>query len=528
MDRVLRLGIDVGGTNTDAVLLSGDTVVATAKEASTADVTSGIARAVGAVVAARPGLAREVAAVMIGTTHFLNALVDGSHLAPTAVIRLGLPAAAAVPPLSGWPDRLRASVGGHVFMCHGGHEYDGRLISPFDAAEFRAAVDAAHHAGARSYAISSVFSPVAPDLELAAAQLLAEELPDAPVSLSHEIGTLGLLERENATALNAALRELAEVVTDGLVGAVRAAGVAAPIFLSSNDGALMGVEYARRFPVTTLASGPANSMRGAAVLAGRTSCTVIDVGGTTVDVGVLEQGYPREAPDDVSVALVPTNVRMPDVISLSFGGGSVVGGSADRPTLGPRSVGLRLRQDALVFGGDVLTATDIAVAAGRSDLGERGLTRGVPRSLVDAVLAQVRRSLGDAVDRMRLSVDPVTAVVVGGGGAIVADDLPDVAEVIRPEHHEVANAVGAAVARVSGEVDRVVTATGAGARDAVDAAAQEAVDRAIAAGARPSTVQVVDTVRLPLNYLPGEAYRVRVKAVGELALQDPLPEVRRG
>lgn len=525
---MLRLGIDVGGTNTDAVLLAGDTVVAAAKEASSADVTTGIARAVGAVLAGRPGQAREVAAVMIGTTHFLNALVDGSQLAPTAVIRLGLPAAAAVPPLSGWPDRLRASVGGHVFLCRGGHEYDGRLISPFDPAEFRAAVDAAHHAGARSYAISSVFSPVDPDMELAAAQILAEELPDAPVSLSHEIGTLGLLERENATALNAALRELAEVVTHGLVAAVRAAGVAAPIFLSSNDGTLMGVEYARRFPVAALASGPANSMRGAAVLAGRPTCTVIDVGGTTVDIGVLEQGYPREAPDDVSVALVPTNVRMPDVISLSFGGGSVVGGTAAHPTLGPRSVGSRLRREALVFGGDVLTATDVAVAAGRTDLGDAALVRRVPDALVSAVLAQVRRAVGDAVDRMRLSVDPVTAVVVGGGGAIVPDDLPGVAEVLRPAHHEVANAVGAAVAVVSGEVDRVVTARRSGARAAVDAACQEAIDRAIAAGARPSTVQVVDTVRLPLNYLPGEAYRVRVKAVGELALQEPVPAVARG
>ena len=89
----------------------------------------------------------------------------------------------------------------------------------------------------------------------------------------------------------------------------------------------MDVDFARRYPVATFASGPTNSMRGAAVLSGLDTCAVVDVGGTTSDVGVLRQGFPREATTDVSVAGIRTNFRMPDVLSIGIGGGSRVRGT---------------------------------------------------------------------------------------------------------------------------------------------------------------------------------------------------------
>ena len=163
-------------------------------------------------------------------------------------------------------------------------------------------MDKAAQAGARSFAISSVFSPVNAEFELRAAEIIAEQYPGSPVSLSHEIGRMGLLGRENATVINAALRELADHVTTGLTQTVTASGITAPVFLSQNDGTLMDVDYARRYPVATFASGPTNSMRGAAFLSGLRDCAVVDVGGTTTDVGILQNGFPRQATADVSVA----------------------------------------------------------------------------------------------------------------------------------------------------------------------------------------------------------------------------------
>jgi N-methylhydantoinase A/oxoprolinase/acetone carboxylase beta subunit len=519
----MRIGIDVGGTNTDAVLLEGEgtgvSVLAANKSATSADVTAGIIETLDRLQAERSFDPAQIQAVMIGTTHFINALIEARRLAPTAALRLGLPATASLPPLVDWPERLVEAISGRSYLAHGGHEFDGRHIAELDEDELRRhAADMVSH-GVRSVAISSVFSPVSNEFELRAAEILRSELgDDVAISLSHEIGRIGLLERENATIINAALRELAASIVDGLAGAVAGHGIAAPLYLSQNDGTLMDVDYARRYPVATFASGPTNSMRGAALLSGLDTCAVVDVGGTTTDVGVLTHGFPREATTEVDVAGVRTNFRMPDVLSIGIGGGSLVAEGNDLVTVGPRSVGYRLTEEALVFGGTTLTATDIAVAAGRAEIGDPAVVAELDPTLVKAALARVAADIADAVERMRTSPDPLPVVAVGGGSILLPDDLPGSLAVHRPDHFAVANAIGAAIAQVGGEVDRVY-AIDPGRRDAVvDEARQEAVDRAVAAGADPAQVRIVDFDEVPIPYLPGNATRIRCKAVGDLRL----------
>ena len=147
---------------------------------------------------------------MIGTTHFTNAVVERRRLVPTAAVRLAAPATTALPPMVDWPDDLRAALGGHWYIAHGGHEVDGRTIAPLDHGELRRIAADIRAKELRSIAISSVFSPVNAEFELEAAELLAGELPGTAISLSHEIGRIGLLERENATIMNACLRAARE------------------------------------------------------------------------------------------------------------------------------------------------------------------------------------------------------------------------------------------------------------------------------------------------------------------------------
>jgi N-methylhydantoinase A/oxoprolinase/acetone carboxylase beta subunit len=417
-----------------------------------------------------------------------------------------------------WPPQLVQAISGRAYLAHGGHEFDGRPISDLDEGELRAhAADMAAH-GIRSVAISSVFSPVNTEFELRAAEILSAELgPDVAISLSHEIGRIGLLERENATVINAALRELATRIVDGLAASVAGHGISAPLFLSQNDGTLMDVDFARRYPVSTFASGPTNSMRGAALLSGLQTCAVVDVGGTTSDVGVLTHGFPREATTEVSVAGIRTNFRMPDVLSIGIGGGSLVRQDG-RVTVGPQSVGYRLTEEALVFGGSTLTATDVAVAAGRASIGDPSLVQNLDAGMVKEALERIAGDVADTVERMRTSPEPLPVVAVGGGSVLLPDELAGAGELHRPEHFAVANAIGAAIAQVGGEVDRVY-AIDPGRRDAVvDEARQEAVNRAVVAGADPDSVLVVDFDEVPLPYLPGNATRIRCKAVGDLRL----------
>jgi N-methylhydantoinase A/oxoprolinase/acetone carboxylase beta subunit len=510
----MRIGVDVGGTNTDAAVLDGALVVARAKSPTTADVVGGVAAALRAVCDRIDPAAVE--AVNIGTTQFVNAVVERRRLAPVVAIRLATPPQTLMPMID-WPTDLRELLGGHAYVCAGGHQYDGSPMQPLDVEALRAIARDAAAAGRTQYAVSSTFSPVNAAGESAARDVILAEHPQASVTLSHEIGRIGILERENAAILNAALRPLADVVVDGFVAALAEVGLAVPLHLSQNDGTIMTVERARAFPMLTFASGPTNSMRGAAFETAESDCVVVDVGGTTSDIGLLRGGFPRESAVAVDLAGVRTNFRIPDVVSLGIGGGSIVRGTGGDVTVGPDSVGHRLTQRALVFGGDTLTLTDVAVAAGLADIGDPTRVADLDLDLVRCVVEQVCRRIARAVDETKLQAGDIPVVVVGGGAFVAGDDLPGASTLIRPEHAAVANAVGAASANVSGEVDQIYSLTGRSRDDVLVEARSKAVDRAVRAGADPASIRIVDEEDVPLAYLDdGAALRVRIRAVGDL------------
>jgi N-methylhydantoinase A/oxoprolinase/acetone carboxylase beta subunit len=296
--------------------------------------------------------------------------------------------------------------------------------------------------------------------------------------------------------MNACLADLAARTIDGLVAGLRELRVGAPLYLTQNDGTLMAADVARRYPVHTFSSGPTNSMRVAAFLSGLRDAIVVDVGGTTTDVGAIVRSLPREAGVAVHVGGVRTNFRMPDVLSIGLGGGSLVDGGA----VGPRSVGYRLARDARVFGGETLTASDVAVAAGRARMGDPGRVRELDRGLVTRAMTRIDAMANEAIDRVRTSADPVPVVAVGGGSVLLPAAMPVASRIVRPEHYEVANAVGAAIAEVSGKVDRVfMLAEG---REAILArATAEATERAVDAGADRDRIEIAEVDEVPLASL---------------------------
>jgi N-methylhydantoinase A/oxoprolinase/acetone carboxylase beta subunit len=289
-------------------------------------------------------------------------------------------------------------------------------------------------------------------------------------------------------------------------------------FFAQNDGTLMGLDQALRYPVLTIGSGPANSVRGAAFLTGISDSLVADVGGTSTDVGVLTNGFPRDSSQGVEIGGVRTNFRMPDLVTIALGGGTVISGEAGGVHLGPRSVGYRLTQEALVFGGTVPTLTDAAVAAGRADMGAGSRAERVSRHapVLAEALAQADVMLADAIDRVKTSREDRPLIAVGGGSVLVPGRIPGVSEIIRPEHFDAANAVGAAIASVSGQVDRIFHYGEEGRQAILEEAQDEARERAVAAGADPGAVQIIEIEEIPLAYLTTPAARVRVKAAGTL------------
>jgi N-methylhydantoinase A/oxoprolinase/acetone carboxylase beta subunit len=515
---ICRLGIDVGGTNTDAVILDqNNTVVAKSKKPTTSDIGTGVLQVVGAVLDQSGIDAASIKHAMLGTTHATNAIVQREGLTKVGVLRLGAPCGLAIPPMLDWPPDMPKYVGNSYRMVKGGYEFDGQVISETSKEEIRQAVEQLKNERINALAISGVFSPVNQAQEIEAQKIARQVLgEDFSISLSSQVGTIGILERENATILNAAILKIADNAYGAFQDILQNFRVNADLFITQNDGTLMSVDYARKYPVFTIASGPTNSLRGAAFLSGLTDCLVIDVGGTTTDVGLLRHGFPRESTMAVEIGGVRTNFRMPDLISIGLGGGSWVQSVPSGVKVGPNSVGYNITKEALVFGGSTLTATDVAVAEGKYDLGDAKAVDSISRETISNAGKEIRAMVEEIIDRMKTSAEPIPVVLVGGGSIILPTDLKGASKVVQPDHFDVANAIGAAISQVSGSIDGVFDVASKG-RDAVIAEIKEAaIQEAIKAGAKADTMNIVDLEEIPLAYLPSNAVRFRVKAVGEL------------
>jgi len=513
---MLRIGVDVGGTHTDAVLMDETRLLATHKALTSADIGQGVVAAMADVLCQADVPASAVKAVMIGTTQFTNAVIEGKHLNSVGVLRICLPTARDVHPMIDWPPTLLNAFDHSVIQVGGGVDFTGHAYAELDEQAVRRALLGFAHHQVQAIAVSQVFAPVRAEAEERVAKLAAELLPNIPVTLSHAIGRMGLLERENAAILNATLTRLADQVISAFVSSLNELGIDAPLYISQNDGTLMGAERARQYPVLTFASGPTNSMRGAAWLTGCKDAIVVDVGGTTADIGVLRNGFPRESSTSAIIAGVRTNFRMPDVLSIGLGGGSEVCWTPNGVRIGPHSVGHALHQRARIFGGDTLTVTDIAVASGRLPLGDRTAMAAFTPEQIEAAMNAIGQMLEDAIERMRTSSQAIPVILVGGGAVVLPQIDNHDGAVIRPEHAGVANAIGAAIPQISAEVDRTVALAERRREDIIAEFSAEASERAASAGARRDSIAVIDLDETPLAYLPGNNMRIRIRVAGEL------------
>ena len=277
------------------------------------------------------------------------------------------------------------------------------------------------------------------------------------------------------------------------------------------------MEHARKYPILTVACGPTNSIRGASYLSSLRNAIVIDVGGTTTDLGVIQNGFPRESSVAVTIGGVRTNFRMPDVISIGLGGGSIVRSRDDGTvTVGPDSVGYKITDKALVFGGDTLTATDIAVRLGMAEVGDASLVADIPLNLAQKAQEVIREMVEDSIDAMKISNSDIDVILVGGGSIVLPDSLQGAASVVKPEHFGCANAIGSAISKVSGTYEKLVNYDEIPREEALEQAKKEATEMAVSAGAIRDTVEIIEVEDVPLAYYAGNTNRVKIKAAGDL------------
>lgn len=334
--RRLHLGIDTGGTFTDAALLDAQTheIIATAKSLTTKhDLARGVIRSIESAVASLPpafGVA-DIAMVSVSTTLATNAVIEG-HGDPVAAFFIGFDDAmvARTGVAAGLSDVTIMRIGG-------GHDHAGREREPLDLDALRAAA-AVLDPSIRALAICSAFATRNPDHERRAADALSE-IGDRPVTISGELSSgLDAPRRALTTVLNARLIGR----THALIGSVREAmahlGLDVTLMLVKGDGTRARADAVARRPIETVLSGPAASMVGAAWLCGRRDFIGSDIGGTTTDVGVVLDGRMVVSDDGASVGGWRTMVRAADLRTVGLGGDSDVRLDGRQVVVGPQRV----------------------------------------------------------------------------------------------------------------------------------------------------------------------------------------------
>ncbi len=331
----IALGIDTGGTYTDAVLLdhtSGE-VLAGAKALTTRhDLSEGIGQAMAAVFDENGVSPAEVGLVALSTTLATNAIVEGRG-SPVCLLLVGYD-----PALIQQYGFERDLVTQDVVYLRGGHDGLGNEVAPLDEKAVREAV-LARRDRVEAFAVSGYFGVRNPAHELRV-RTLAEELTALPVTCGHELTTrLNAVRRATTTALNARLIPLLRDLISTVRRALDEQAIAAPLMVVKGDGSLVRAEWAMRRPIETILSGPAASVVGAWHLAGRGDVWVVDVGGTTTDIAVLHDGRPRLNPEGARVGEWQTMIEAVDVRTVGLGGDSHVSLDTDGSlVIGPRRV----------------------------------------------------------------------------------------------------------------------------------------------------------------------------------------------
>ena len=332
----LVIGLDTGGTYTDAALLdtATGTVRATGKSLTTRDDLSiGVGGAIRRVLEDFDGSAADIGLVSLSTTLATNAVVEGVG-GRVGLLMIGFDETSLQR-----ADLARALGQDPVFFINGGHAADGAAQAQLDETAIREAVNATE-GEVSAYAVAGHFATRNPTHESRTRDLL-RNLTGAPVTCSHELSSsLGGPRRALTAVLNARLINLLDRLVAATEGIMADEGLSCQLMVVKGDGSLLESGYARSRPVETVLSGPAASLAGAAFLAGTRTAMVADIGGTTTDIALLQNGAPRLKADGALVGGWQTMVEAADIRTCGLGGDSEVTpvgrGTTGGLTLGPR------------------------------------------------------------------------------------------------------------------------------------------------------------------------------------------------
>ena len=457
------LGIDIGGTNTDAVCIDGKNIVATAKTLTGNDLVHSILEVVRSLGIEYSAIDR----VVLSTTLSTNAIIEKKY-APTGMIVSAGPGI----------DPRNYFLTDDFYLAAGAIDHRGREYIPVNKDQVKGIAGELKGKGITGVGIVSKFSVRNSSHEAMIRSLIDNDFKN--ISLGHTMsGSLNFHRRLNTTYFNTAVMPVQVHFVESVRRALQELGIHCTILFLKADGGTYSSSAADRLPVETILSGPAASMMGAVALCRdpHTTTLVLDVGGTTTDIGVLIDGLPILEPKGVNIRGLKTLVRGLKVVSVGAGGDSFVHLDGETVCVGPQRQG-----PPAAMGGSGPTPMDAFAVLGEFDRGDKNRAHeavssmaeklgrdvhDVAKEIISVMVHNIRAGALDFIDEVNSNpvytiyemlhpelVAPKQIMVVGGPARQLKPYIEEVfqLECIVPDHAMVANALGAALARTTAQI----------------------------------------------------------------------------
>lgn len=432
----VEVGIDIGGTFTDVVCRRGGTSMSIVKLPTTrADPSLAVLSAVQHMVKEWGIAPAAIVRLLHGTTIATNAVLERkgakvgvitSHgfrdvLEIGRVMRQKLYGAILEPetPIFLAPRRFRREAREQISAS-------GAVVVPLDEASVERAVDELVAEGVESIAVAYIFSFLNPAHELRTREIIRSRHPKLLVSLSSEVDpAFREYERTAVTAFDAYMKPVVDTYLEHLETGVEEAGVPAPLQVMQSRGLLAGTTVARLRPVRLFMSGPAGGVIGGSIagaMVGRKNLITIDIGGTSSDIALVEDGKPIIRPEG-KVAGYTIRVPMVDVNAIGSGGGSIAWiDHAGGLRVGPHSAGSEPGPACYGRGGQKATVTDASVVLGylNPDYFAGGTIKLDPKLARETIEREVAQPLGLSVEEAALGIHRVVNATMAEGIRLVS------------------------------------------------------------------------------------------------------------
>lgn len=466
----MYIGIDVGGTFTDGVLLDeNNDVLQSIKVPTYQDLSKSIEEALEHLI--RGTDTAKIKRLVLSTTLITNILAQ-KHYEPVGLLLIPGPGLN--------PDKLNFI--GDVVIIDGAVDYRGRVIEKLNLSDVDKAATYFSKKGIHHLAVACKFSQRNPELEDKVIAYLDKHYPHFNTMASHNVsGLLNWVRRSNGTAFTLAVNEAYQGFIQQVKETLHKRGIACPLHILKADGGTLPLEASLRYPLEGVFSGPAASTMGALALTEEsTTAIVMDMGGTTTDLALILKGAPLLADKGASLEGYPIPTRALSVASLALGGDTSIKSSDNKIGFGKR------QGPALCLGGPVITITDILVYAGLCHIGEKDRIKPELDKLAQSLqlsAEELCKQVTDLViDKLEKSINAmfktweeepayriwqVLSKKESRPGQVICLGGPAEAlgltwgrnknwKILVPPHAQVANAVGAALAKNTIRMDLIV------------------------------------------------------------------------